>query len=438
MKYAMQQRKKIMLTLAMSFALIGSLAFIVIKDTTEFFIQKQAEDVASIVGTFAKTARSVYAQDVISKLKRDGFGAVVDSNVHKGYVPIPAQFLKLLGKSTADNTADLFQYRPVSRWNIEPTQGLSTDFLLWAWPQLEAQDIEAPTAPIDWQPVFRIEKDGEANVMRYLTADPATSESCVACHNAYEHSPDVIKMRERAGVPAGKQWEQHQLLGALEITIPLNVIEARAPEQLNRATMWILVMLTGVLVLIGIVYFFNTQLHRSIENLSWQANHDSLTELVNRRSFERTAKLMWKLAIQENKQHSLLLMDLDGFKSINDTYGHQAGDEVLKAVAKEIIKDRRVNDVMARLGGDEFAVLLPTCPVECALPFAEKIHQNIENIRINWQGNELKIGVSIGVAAIDSHSPSLQKVIEMADAASYIAKSRISIKSFFINKIYSD
>ena len=411
-----------MLMLALSFMVIGALAYFVIKDTANYFVEKQADEVAMIVGTLAKTARSVYSKEVIGKLKNDGFGAVVDYEAHKGMVPIPAQYLKILGKETTEKTAHLFQYKPVSKWNIEPTQGLYNSFVEWAWPQLEAQDELEPMGPINWKSISRIEQIGDAKVMRFLIADSATGEGCVSCHNNYEITPDVINMRKKAGVPLGKQWKQHQLLGALEITIPLDRIEVLAGPQIRRATLWIAVILAGCLALIGGVYIFNSRQRRNIANLSWQANHDALTELINRRGFERSIHLMWQIAQQDRKEHALILLDLDGFKAINDTHGHQAGDEILKAVSKSISTDRRANDIVARLGGDEFAVLLPACPIERAYTIAEETRQRIEALSVDWNGHELKVGSSIGVTMINSNKQSVQQIIEEADAACYLAK----------------
>ncbi|VAW48963.1 diguanylate cyclase/phosphodiesterase (GGDEF & EAL domains) with PAS/PAC sensor(s) [hydrothermal vent metagenome] len=428
MSYVVQQRKKMILILVLSFFVVGALAIFVVRDTTQFFIEKQAEEVAKIIATFAKTARSVYANVAISKLKNDGYGSHVDSAIHEGYIPIPAQFLKALGQATEQNTANLFHYRPVSRWNIEPSQGLSSDFLKWAWPQLEAQDQENPEGPIDWQPVFRIEQVDGMNVFRYLTADSATSASCVACHNHYETMENIKKFREQAGVPLGKSWKQHQLLGALEITIPLNRIEHVATEQLNRAVLWISIIFLGCLALIGGVYLLNARLHRNLENLSWEANHDPMTDLLNRRAFEREAESLWEETIDSDKEHSLLFLDLDKFKLVNDTYGHHAGDAVLKAVAECLSCERREYDLVARLGGDEFALLLPYCSVDVGMLVAKRILRKIDSIQIDWKGEVLTVGVSIGLAKMDKDSPSVQKVIEQADMASYAAKKSLDTK----------
>lgn len=422
MSQVAQQIRKAVLFLILSFIGVGALAFIVISDVANFFVKEQARQVAVIVGTFAKTARSVYAKEVVGKLQSDGLGSSVDYATLHGYVPIPAQYLKMLGQATADNTAHLFQYRPISKWNIEPTQGLSNDFLQWAWPQLEAQDQADPKGPIDWKPVSRIEQLEGTRVMRFLTADPAMSQSCVDCHNNFEMLPEVMQQRKNAGVASGKQWKQHQLLGALEITVPLDRVEVLAGEQIKRSTLWISAVLAGCLVMFGVAYFFNARRNRNMAKLAWQANHDALTKLVNRRGFKNSMRQLRELPHAEKEEHALIIIDLDGFKNINDTHGHQAGDEILKAVANSITISCRTNDVVARLGGDEFAVLLPACRSEPACDRAEKIRQCLDAMRVGWNGQELKIGASLGLTTFNGDQEDMQQVIEAADAACYAAK----------------
>jgi len=107
MSYVLQKRKNTIVLIFLAFILVGAAAIFVIRDTGNFFVEKQAEEVAVIVGTFAKTARSVYSKEVIGKLRKDELGASVDYQAHKGFVPIPAQYLKMLGKATTEKTAHL-------------------------------------------------------------------------------------------------------------------------------------------------------------------------------------------------------------------------------------------------------------------------------------------------------------------------------------------
>ena len=116
------------------FALACALGDAVAKDAVNKTIERHALGIAEIVASQATTARSVYASEIVEKLKADGFGPSVDSAGMPGHVPIPAQFLKLVGRAASANSHKLYEYKPISKWNLEPTQGLTDDFLRWAWP----------------------------------------------------------------------------------------------------------------------------------------------------------------------------------------------------------------------------------------------------------------------------------------------------------------
>ena len=229
------------------FALACVLGYAVVRDAVSKTVKHQALAIAEIVASQATTGRSVYAKEVADKLKRDGFGPDVNYATMQGHVPIPAQFLKLVGLAATANSGKLYSYRPVSKWNLDKSQGLSDDFLLWAWPQLEAQDASNPSGAIAWKAVSRIETHEGQRVLRYLSADPAAQMSCVTCHNAYEKTPALIAQRVSQGVPPGKQWQQHQLMGALSIIVPLEKAEVLAGSQINQATVMFVVILVATI-----------------------------------------------------------------------------------------------------------------------------------------------------------------------------------------------
>ncbi|MDD2684697.1 MAG: diguanylate cyclase [Gallionella sp.] len=233
-----QYKLTLMLLLGV-FLCMSVVAYSVIKNTVNETIEHQAVAFAEIAAAQATTARSVYAREVVEKLKRDGFGPHEDSAHMPGYVPIPAQFLKLLGQASTENTSNLFQYKPVSKWNLQASQGLNDDFLRWAWPQVEQQDEENPTQPIDWKPVWRFEQQNGVRVLRYLNPDAASLASCVSCHNSYENRPEIMARRAADNVPVGKQWRQYQLIGALSITIPLDKVEAVAAIKVRKTAILI-------------------------------------------------------------------------------------------------------------------------------------------------------------------------------------------------------
>lgn len=156
--------------------------------------------------------------------------------------------------------------------------------------------------------------------------------------------------------------------------------------------------------------------------LFWQANHDALTGLVNRRGFEDQLRKAITVGGEPDKQHTLLFIDLDRFKLINDSGGHAAGDEFLRQIATVLRHRVRTTDVLARIGGDEFAVLLHACPVEQALRIANAIRMDVSNFRFAWREKVFHVGASIGLVVLSDPTASAEEVMEQADAACYTAK----------------
>ncbi|MCP4126440.1 MAG: diguanylate cyclase [Gammaproteobacteria bacterium] len=156
--------------------------------------------------------------------------------------------------------------------------------------------------------------------------------------------------------------------------------------------------------------------------LEHQASHDPLTGLVNRREFERRLERAIETAREQDKEHVLLYLDLDDFKLVNDTVGHQAGDELLRRIATKIGGMMRERDTLARLGGDEFAVLLEHCFMEVALRISSEIIDVVCREKFSWDGKQFVIGVSIGLAEVDSGCANSDAAIDAADGACYLAK----------------
>ena len=174
----------------------------------------------------------------------------------------------------------------------------------------------------------------------------------------------------------------------------------------------------------GIVFVFHdvSQTHELTQQLSHQATHDVLTGLFNRRDFEIKVKQAIRDAEMVGKEHSLLYMDLDQFKVINDTCGHIAGDELLKQYTAKLSDLVRHGDTLARIGGDEFGLLLQDCSSPQALLVANKIQEMTNHFRFSWEGKTFGIGISIGLVGINPQSGSMIEVGSRADAACYMAK----------------
>lgn len=158
--------------------------------------------------------------------------------------------------------------------------------------------------------------------------------------------------------------------------------------------------------------------------LSWQASHDPLTGLLNRREFEQCLDQAIADVRASDRTHILGYLDLDCFKIVNDTCGHAAGDELLRQVATLFKGHLRASDLLARLGGDEFGILLQHCPLEEARQVAERLRSSIAALRFCWQGRVFAIGVSIGLTAVTESYGSSAGLLNTADAACYAAKNR--------------
>ncbi len=177
---------------------------------------------------------------------------------------------------------------------------------------------------------------------------------------------------------------------------------------------------------VGAVVVFHdvTEERHLASQLNWQAKHDALTGLTNRREFERLLQEQIESAADGCRQHALLFADLDQFKIVNDTCGHMAGDELLRQLVTVFVARSRNSDTVARLGGDEFGVLLMDCPEEAALRLANEIREAVQEFRFVWQDKIFEVGVSIGLVPITDSSGDMALVMSHADAACYAAKDR--------------
>ena len=178
--------------------------------------------------------------------------------------------------------------------------------------------------------------------------------------------------------------------------------------------------------IVGAVVVFRdvTKVRTQARQLTWQATHDPLTQLVNRREFEYQLEHALHSAQGYSQEHVMLYLDLDRFKIVNDTNGHIAGDELLRQVSLLFKTNIRKTDILARLGGDEFAVLLYNCPPEQGLQVAELLLQSIQEFRFGWLDKTFSIGVSIGLVAVNPKTASTSAVLSAADIACYAAKNK--------------
>jgi diguanylate cyclase (GGDEF)-like protein/PAS domain S-box-containing protein len=173
----------------------------------------------------------------------------------------------------------------------------------------------------------------------------------------------------------------------------------------------------------GIVVVFRDveEQRRLARRLSHEATHDGLTGLVNRAEFERRLAQAVERA-GGGIPATLCYMDLDHFKSVNDRWGHIAGDEVLRQVATVVTGLTRQRDTVARLGGDEFAALLESCAIEEGVRIGRKIQAGVVNHRFTWNMRSFHLGISVGAVELDSESDPAALLLA-ADGACYASKA---------------
>jgi diguanylate cyclase (GGDEF)-like protein/PAS domain S-box-containing protein len=215
-----------------------------------------------------------------------------------------------------------------------------------------------------------------------------------------------LAMRRRVNM--GRRAVMVTLDGEYEHSVELTASPVRGPSN----------SISGAVV----VFHDVGELRGLTRKMSYQATHDPLTGLINRREFERRLDEAMDAAHAEETAHMLFYMDLDRFKAVNDSCGHMAGDNMLREVAA-LIKDQvRDSDFVGRLGGDEFGALLIGCPIDKARQIATDICNAIADYRFVWKDKIFNIGISIGLVEISHASGALQDVMSAADSACYMAK----------------
>ena len=198
--------------------------------------------------------------------------------------------------------------------------------------------------------------------------------------------------------------------GERELSVELTASPIKGPES----------EVAGAVVIMHDV----TEVRGLTQQMSYQAAHDALTGLVNRREFERRLEESLRTVRNDGSAHVLCYLDLDRFKAVNDTCGHLAGDNLLREIASLIREQVRESDSVARLGGDEFGLLLIRCPLDKARQIADDVCKAVRDHRFVWQDKIFTVGVSIGLVEVGGESGSVRDLLAAADSACYIAKQQ--------------
>ncbi|MCW8915093.1 MAG: sensor domain-containing diguanylate cyclase [Magnetovibrio sp.] len=175
----------------------------------------------------------------------------------------------------------------------------------------------------------------------------------------------------------------------------------------------------------------NRELHarsKELEAAKLAAEHlartDTLTGLNNRRAFFEQARTIDELCKRYKHLYSIIMMDIDFFKKINDTHGHAAGDKALKVIADTLIRIIRTSDVAGRIGGEEFAIILPQTQADSAENLAERLRKGLESSTIDYDCGSLSLTASFGVAQYAGDTATIEEIVSHADDALYQAKHK--------------
>ena len=225
------------------------------------------------------------------------------------------------------------------------------------------------------------------------------------------HSSEPIELRPSDGITSNQIFDG-SLLRRDESSMDVQITVAKIKDVEGAVT--------GLVIVVRDV----TETRKLSQRLSYEASHDALTGLFNRRAFESRVSDAIRDASDGDCVYSLCYIDLDQFKIVNDTCGHAAGDELLRAVTGLIKQRMRKSDVLARLGGDEFGILFNQCSLARALTLAEGIRAHVQEFRFVYDDHSFHVGVSIGVVEISDAMTSLGEIFKSADTACYLAKER--------------
>lgn len=213
------------------------------------------------------------------------------------------------------------------------------------------------------------------------------------------------------------------IVGSFEIYQDMTRFRSDVIKGVSLAILTLLlILLTVFYIAFKIVKHTTSELVLAQDELQSLATIDSLTSVYNRHYIFKQLKIEAARVFREKGKLSIVLIDLDFFKKINDSYGHQVGDEVLQEVAKTIQNNIREYNTVGRYGGEEFLILLPNSDSDSAVEIAERIRQSIEDIVIECDKQILSITISAGVSTLSYPEVNIERLIKRADDALYIAK----------------
>ncbi|MDJ1185639.1 diguanylate cyclase domain-containing protein [Roseofilum casamattae] len=378
-------------------------------------VNSQAMHYSMVAVQTLNEARKLYSKNAVNRVKFV-HGVLVTPEYHNitGAIPNPATYTIELGQLLSNESEGIL-FRLYSDYpfpNRTETGGPQDSFQREALKYLNENPQDA---------FYRREEFGDRLSFRYTEA-VLMEPSCVACHNTLPNSPK-------------KDWKVGEVRGVVEITQPLDRIMLMAEDGLKMIYIAlaaiIALAITGLILVVGRFRIIHHELEEKVSERTAALHHlatvDDLTQLFNRREFDRRLEIHWQRAQYNQDWLSLILCDVDYFKKYNDTYGHQAGDDCLHAVARVLkTSAQRSGEFAARCGGEEFAIVLPNINGTQACRVAHLIRERIHQLHIPHRGSltHAHVTLSLGIASIiPEEDSSLETLIKAADRALYQAKA---------------
>jgi diguanylate cyclase (GGDEF)-like protein/PAS domain S-box-containing protein len=273
--------------------------------------------------------------------------------------------------------------------------------------------------------LFENSPDGIA----FLNKDRLVMDVNPAFERLFDYKVDELRGRCLKDIiaPPGMQEESLQVFDHCMSKSLVHVETSRQRRNGDILQVSILgypITIDGEQIGVYAIYRDITERKRVVEEIAHQATHDELTDLVNRREFERCATALVNRAAAADKGNALLYIDLDQFKVVNDSCGHSAGDRLLKDIGRLLRESVRTTDTIARLGGDEFAILLQNCPPAVAERIAQRIVHQVADYHFHWNDKSFHVGASIGLVIVDDSIRDFSSLMTAADTACYTAKEK--------------
>ncbi|MCH8060146.1 MAG: EAL domain-containing protein [Proteobacteria bacterium] len=270
--------------------------------------------------------------------------------------------------------------------------------------------------------VITTDADGRVDYINPVAQDLTGWDMRSACGRPVSEMMTIVNAKTRAAIdnPVMRCLREGRVITLDENSVLITADDGEIPIQDSVAP-----IRDRIGNIVGSVMVFHdiSRETRLFRQLSYQAAHDSLTGLINRQEFEnRLVNSLENLRGNAEETDALLYLDLDQFKVINDTFGHSAGDALLKQLADVVHAKIRSTDLLARLGGDEFGILLERCNEKTAIDVAEAIRGAIEAYRFEWKDSFAAIRCSLGVVMITGESEDVATLMSSADVACYSAK----------------